>query len=144
MTPGLFGRIQTRWFLLAVVGSVVTALVTPLLPGARADVASYTSTFVVLLLVALAGTVWELVYHGFQQFRWEKDWPTLLGLLVGIPEGVVVWWILQTGEVPGAAHVGGGAFVVHFALVWVTTWVCVNGPMRIVSVRWRYNGGRLV
>lgn len=144
MTPGLFGRIQTRWFLLAVVGSAITALLTPLLPGAGADVASYTATFVVLLLVALLGTCWELVYHGLQQFRWEKDWPTGLALLVGVPEALGIWLVLQVVDVPGTGGVSGAGFAIHFTVVWVVTWLCANGPMRVLTVRWRYDGGRLV
>ena len=30
----------------------------------------------------------RFVYHLLQQFRWEKDWPTLFALLVGVPEGL--------------------------------------------------------
>ena len=39
------------------------------------------------LIVVVLGVGWELVYHLLMQFRWEKDWPTLFGLLVGVPEG---------------------------------------------------------
>ena len=36
MVPTLFGRIQTRLFLLATVGVVITLLIVPVLPGRRA------------------------------------------------------------------------------------------------------------
>jgi hypothetical protein len=41
--------------------------------------------FLVLLAVAVLGVVWELIYHFLMQFRWEKDWPTLFGLLTLVP-----------------------------------------------------------
>ena len=47
MTPTLFGRIQTRIFLLAVVGGVVTAWLTPLLPMTGPAGDRYRATFVV-------------------------------------------------------------------------------------------------
>jgi hypothetical protein len=79
-----------------------------------------------------------------QQFRWEKDWPTMFGLLTGVNEGLLVWALLAAGAVPGDPKVGGGAFVVDFAVVWVGTWLFVNGPMRVPFLRWRFQGGRLV
>ena len=40
----------------------------------------YKTTFSVLLVVMALGVLWEFVYHFLQQFRWEKDWPTMFGL----------------------------------------------------------------
>jgi hypothetical protein len=28
--------------------------------------------------------------------------------------------------------------------VWIASFLFVNGPMRVVSIRWRFRGGRLV
>ena len=49
----LFGRIQTRIFLLATVGVVVTALITPILPAGHDP--GYRTTFAVLAAVAVLG-----------------------------------------------------------------------------------------
>ncbi|HMA45809.1 MAG TPA: hypothetical protein VKP11_01140 [Frankiaceae bacterium] len=144
MVPTLPGRWQTRVFVLAVVGSLLTLAVTPLLPGRGPLGAAYRATFLVLATVLVVGLGWELVYHGLQQFRWEKDWPTMFGLLTGVNEGLLVWALLAAGAVPGDPKVGGGAFVVDFAVVWVGTWLFVNGPMRVPFLRWRFQGGRLV
>lgn len=143
MTPTLFGRIQTRIFLVAVIGSIWTLIITPLLPGEGVD---YAMTFAILLVVGVAGVLWEFVYHGLQQFRWEKDWPTILGLVTGINEGVLVWFLVDAGVAPGIA--GGSVplstFLWHFATTWLVIFLYVNGPMRVPFLRWRFRGGRLI
>lgn len=142
MTPTLLGRIQTRLFLLATAGSLWTLLVTPLLPEVGSLGLAYRITFLALLVVAVVGIPWEFLWHGLQQFRWEKDWPTFFGLLTGIPEGMVAWAILRQLVEEGLFT--GTQFTIHFATTWVVVWLVGNGPMRVVSVRWRYQGGRLV
>jgi hypothetical protein len=140
MVPTLWGRIQTRIFLLATVGAVVTALITPVLPvdGPLPD--RYRTTFLVLAAVAVLGVAWEFVYHFLMQFRWEKDWPSMFGLLTLVPEGVVVWLLLpRIGVAPPLL-----AFAIHFVTVWLCVWLVANGPMRVPFVRWRFRGGRLV
>ena len=132
MVPILLGRIQTRLFLLATVGVAVTALVTPLLPGVDSP---FRTTFTILAAVAAFGVGWELLYHFLMQFRWEKDWPSLFGLLTAVPEGVVVWLVFRPPV---------GAFLVHFGAVWLAVWLVANGPMRVPFLRWRFRGGRLV
>lgn len=139
MTPTLIGRLQTRIFALATAGGLWTLVITPLLPGMDPLSVAYRMTFVVLALVLLLGLGWELLYHVLQQFRWEKDWPQLFGLVTGINEGLLTWFVLRgLGlEVPG------WAFLVHFTTTWVLVWVFVNGPMRVLFIRWRFSGGRL-
>ncbi|MGH9015046.1 MAG: hypothetical protein ACRDZ1_14085 [Acidimicrobiia bacterium] len=140
MTPTLIGRIQTRVFVVATVGSLWTLIVTPFLPGVNRVSTGYAMTFRILLIVLVAGIGWELVYHGLQQFRWEKDWPTLFGLLNGINEGVLVWLLV----VAFGINVPGTAFLVHFTTTWIVLWLFVNGPIRVVFIRWRYRGGRVI
>jgi hypothetical protein len=142
--PTLSGRIQTRIFLLAVVGSIWTLIITPVLPTGASLAASYGATFSVLLVVLVLGVLWELVYHGIQQFRWEKDWPTLFGLLTAIPEGLLVWFLLAGGAIPWIGSLPGPAFVIHFVSTWLIVWLVANGPMRVPFIHWRINGGRLI
>ncbi len=145
MLPTLGGRIQTRIALLAVVGGIVTLIVTPLLPISAPLPAAYQDTFVILAAVAVLGIGWECLYHLLMQWRWEKDWPTLFGLLTAIPEGVLIWLLLSAGLIPGIkGTVPGAAFVIDFALVWLAVWLVANGPMRVPFIRWRFRGGRLV
>jgi hypothetical protein len=145
MVPVLWGRIQTRLFLLAVVGSAVTALVTPLLPAGGPLAARYQVTFVVLATVAVLGVGWELIYHELMMFRWEKDWPTLFGLLTMVPEGLLVWELLRRSLVPFiGVRPSPDVFLIHFCAVWIAVWLVANGPMRVLFLRWRFRGGRLV
>jgi hypothetical protein len=134
MVPVLLGRLHTRLFLLVVIGSVVTALITPLLPLDGPLSERYRSTFLVLAAVAVLGVGWELLYHLLMQFRWEKDWPSLFGLLTAVPEGLLIWALLRPPP---------GAFLLHFGTVWLAVWLVANGPMRVPFLRWRFHGGRL-
>ena len=97
------------------------------------------------LTVLVLGIGWELVYHFLQQFRWEKDWPTLFGLVTAINEGIVVWLLVRNGSVPGLPFpVPTGVFLVQFLTTWILVWLIANGPMRVPFVHWRFRGGRLI
>ncbi|MGY1697060.1 MULTISPECIES: hypothetical protein [unclassified Geodermatophilus] len=143
MIPTLNGRIQTRVFLLATVGVLWTLVFTPLLPTGAPLGASYGATFSVLLVVTVLGVLWEFVYHGLQQFRWEKDWPTFFTLVTGIPEGLLVWFLLAGGAT-WVDSMPGPAFVLLFSTTWLLVFLVANGPMRVPFVHWRNQGGKLV
>ena len=139
MLPTLSGRIQTRVFLLAIVGGIWTLIVTPLLDQ------FYRDTYTVLAALLVLGIGWELVYHFLQQFRWEKDWPTFFGLVTAANEGLLLYVLLERGDVPGLP--GGvplAAFLVQFLTTWLLVWLVANGPMRVPFVHWRFRGGRIV
>lgn len=141
MLPTLNGRIQTRIFMLVFFGSIITLLITPVLPGDP----DYRTTFIILATVLVLGVIWEVIYHGLMQWRWEKDWPTLFGLLNAINEGILVWVLLELDLVPGIeGEVPFSAFLIMFLVIWLFIWVWTNGPMRIFNIRWRFFGGRLV
>ena len=138
MTPTLLGRLQTRLLVTAVIGGAWTALLAPILPAGAGGM--FRSAFALIGLVILLGLGWELVYHGLQQLRWEKDWPTMLGLVTGITEGLLVWIIAaRTGP-----SIPASAFVVHFGTTWLLIWAFVNGPIRVIAPRWRFRGGRFL
>ena len=145
MVPTLLGRIQTRVALLAVIGGLVTAVIAGALPVTAPVAVKYQDAFVVLATVAVLGLGWECVYHFLMQWRWEKDWPTLFGLVTLVPEGLLIWLLLQAGVVPGiAGKLTAPAFTIDFLLVWLAVWLVANGPMRVPFIRWRFRGGRLV
>ena len=144
MLPTLNGRIQTRIFVTAVIGSIWTLIITPILPTGAPLGDSYRTTFTILGLIIVLGIVWEFIYHGIQQFRWEKDWPTIFGLLTAINEGLLVWFLVAGGAIPWIESIPGPAFVIHFVTTWLVVWLWVNGPMRVPFIHWRINGGRLV
>ena len=145
MLPTLNGRIQTRLFLVLVVGGLWTLLITPVLPLSGDLGRRYAETYLILLTLAVVGVGWELIYHFVQQFRWEKDWPTFFGLITLVNEGALLWLLIQVDAVPflpGKPSLG--AFLLHFLTTWVIVWLMANGPMRVPFVHWRFRGGRLV
>lgn len=136
----LSGRIMTRIFVTLVIGGLVTLVITPVLPNDP----SYADTFTVLVAVTLIGVIWELIYHGLQQFRWEKDWPTLFGYLTMVNEGALIWLLIKLGAMPGVPEeLPFSTFFIHFFIVWNVVWLWVNGPMRVPFIRWRFRGGSI-
>lgn len=147
MLPTLAGRLQTRIFALLVIGGVTQLWLTPLLPAiSEYGLAErYKMTFSILVATAALGLVWELLYHFLMQFRWEKDWPTLFGLVTVVNEGAVVWFLARGSALPFVdEELPLLTFVVDFLAVWLSAWVWVNGPMRVFSIHWRFRGGRLI
>jgi hypothetical protein len=144
VTPTYGGRVQTRFFTLLVIGGIWTLIIAPFLPGGGSLGQRYQATFTVLALVFLLGIPWDAIWYFLQQFRWEKDWPIMYQLLTGIPEGIVVWLVLKTRDVPGHPIITGAAFNIHFTTVWILTWLFAIGPMRVPFLRWRFRGGRLI
>jgi hypothetical protein len=144
--PTLGGRIQSRIVFLAVIGGIITLILTPILPLGSASLGTkYRNTFIILVTVIVLGVLWECLYQFIMQWRWEKDWPTFFGFITGIPEGLLVWGLLKAGVVPGiVGTVPTSAFIIDFAVIWICVWLWVNGPMRVVNIRWRFHGGRLV
>lgn len=134
MTPTLMGRLQTRIVLVVLVALPITLVLVPLLgmPLVGALLAA--------LIMGALGLVWELVYHALQQVRWDKDWPTLFALLVGVPEGLVLWAVLG----PLGIRASAGVFAVHVGLIWLAGWLAQQGPMKVVAPAWRFHGARLI
>jgi hypothetical protein len=145
MLPTLSGRIQTRIVLLAVIGGIWTLILTPVLPIPGSLSQAYRITYIILLTTIVLGVLWELLYHLLMQWRWEKDWPTLFGLLTVINEGALVWLLLSLHLVPGiSGDVPLGAFLLLFLTTWIIVWLVANGPMRVPFIHWRFRGGRLI
>ena len=137
-TPVIMGRWQTRVVLLAILGSIVAAI----FAGARSD----EGFFIVLGYVVLFGIGWDVLYIGLQRVRWDRDWPTSFQLAAGIAEGVMVFLLLEFVGLPGIdkGAVGIGIFAAHYGVTWLVVFLWSQGPMRLTTPYWRYNGGRLV
>ncbi|GAC01190.1 hypothetical protein GONAM_23_00110 [Gordonia namibiensis NBRC 108229] len=149
MLPTLWGRIQTRVLVLGVLGGAWTVVLAPFLwlisSGDPTVFEVYRVAFTVLFTVIVLGVAWEFVYHFLQQFRWEKDWPILLGLLTAINEGIVVWLVVdKTGLLPAELRPSPLVFTVQFLTTWLLVWVAVNGPLRVIFPHWRFQGGRFL
>jgi len=153
MTPTLSGRIQSRIFLALLIGVPWTILLTPFLPGIRIDgegfvgfgPGMYPVTFTALgLMIVLGAVVWDPLYHGLQQFRWERDWPSMFALLTVINEAVLLWFVLSAVGVDGGGRAQMSTFVVHIATTWLLMWLFAVGPIRVLLLRYRFSGGRIL
>lgn len=149
MTATISGRIQTRLLMLATVALLWTLVITPFLPIPAMMNAgdAYKITIPAIGVVAVVGIGWELVYHALQQFRWDKDWPTLFLLLSGINEGLSSWVVLHwINRIPGTYGTDNPIFklfLIHFVTTWVLVWAVSNVALRVPFLRWRFHGGEV-
>jgi hypothetical protein len=140
----LRGRLETRWFLAAAVALPWTLLLALLLrPGNDSTTTLLRSTAVTVALMALLGSGWELAYHGAQQLRWDRDWPSVLALASVLLEIGPLWWATARLPQQWVHRVGGGWFLTFVGSAWLLMWLFAQGPMRVLFIRWRINGGRL-
>lgn len=165
MLPTLFGRIQSRVVFLATIGAIWVFIMASILPATFENDRGQTLSadwgdrlqdgFVALLWITIFGVLWEFLYHFVMQWRWEKDWPTFFGFITFINEGLLVYFLGNEGLLPGFVgreqfpDVGADVlpfwfFWPLFIVVWMAVWIWVNGPMRVVNIRWRFFGGRLI
>ncbi|MEP9394300.1 hypothetical protein ABLE92_02485 [Gordonia sp. VNQ95] len=144
MLPTLWGRIQTRILVLGIVGGIWTLIIGPFLPDGAPIDKTYIGAFIVLATVIVLGVAWEFIYHFLQQFRWEKDWPTLFGLLTGINEGIATWFVVTYAPIfpEGTGPPSPGVFAIQFGTTWLVVWIILNGPLRAIFPHWRFQGGR--
>jgi hypothetical protein len=145
----MLGRWQTRLFSVIFVGGIWTAAITPLLPSRPLppDASRLAGLYVVTmsavgLIAALGVVLWEPLWHLLQQFRWEKDWPPVFFLLQAVPEGAVVHWVL--GRLISGGILGWPWYLLDFGTTWLVIFAVIHGPMRVVFLRWRFRGGRIL
>ena len=137
MIPTLIGRLQTRLAIVALIDVPVTVVL-----GVLLDVSAGKATLVGLVIGALC-LAWELVWHGTQQLRWDKDWPSILAFAVGVPEAYAGKVVLAAlGVLP--FHQAWGTYLVLFSVSWVLGWILQQGPLRVLFPSWRFEGGRLL
>jgi hypothetical protein len=141
MTSTLFGRWQTRLFLLATVGVLVT------LPFSLGIIEPNFGTgyYSILGYVAIFGCIWDILYNYLQKFRWDRDWPGALQLLAGIWEAVFIAGSVKLAILPGVpSDLPLFWFFLHYSLVWLSVYVASQTIMRILFPRWRFRGGQLI
>ncbi|HEY9891374.1 MAG TPA: hypothetical protein V6D37_06155 [Candidatus Sericytochromatia bacterium] len=140
MTPTLFGRWQTRLFLLATVGVFIT------LPFYLGIVKPNFGTgyFLILGYVALFGCGWDILYNYLQKFRWDRDWPGALQLLTGIWEALFLAVCLKFVGLPRVSkELPLFGFILHYSLVWISVYLAGQTMMRILFPLWRFRGGQI-
>lgn len=140
MTPTLWGRWQTRLFLLATFGILATL---PFYGGYIGGHAGDIRYFWVVFYVGLFGLVWDLLYDYLQKFLWDHDWPGILQFFTGILEGVFLWLIIKLIGLPFLSSDGLeiGVFMQHYSLVWLAVYLSSWVVMRLLFPRWRFRGG---
>jgi hypothetical protein len=138
MTPILIGRWQTRVVMLGTLGLLITALFYLANRGGP--------FFLVLGYVLAFGLVWDIVYIALQKLRWDRDWPTPFQVANGIIEGALIYALIASTGLPGikAGSVPPGLFVAQYGLIWLSIFLWLQGPMRVVFPWWRFRGGRIV
>ena len=135
MTPTLLGRWQVRFFLLATVGLVISLIVSQ-------SVGNSVPLFA-LLYVLLFGLVWDVVYQFITLFRWDRDWPTCFQVAAGVIEGALVWGLMLTKKLPGVAEPPPFiVFLIQYGAIWLSIFVLTQGPLRVIWLKWRYQGGQ--
>lgn len=150
MTPTLSGRMQTRVFLAVTAGLIWTAIIAAALPrpAGLSDATAYRIAAEALGLMTAAGLGWELLYHLVQQGRWDKDWPSLFALVTVLNEGVVLWFVLHAtrviGGTTGFSSPALPFYASYVATTWLAIWLFAQGPIRVLHVRWRFEGGEVL
>ncbi|NJO42374.1 MAG: hypothetical protein HC769_17290 [Cyanobacteria bacterium CRU_2_1] len=141
MTPTLFGRWQTRIFLLATIGLLVTwGFASGIFGTERGNVYYW-----VLLYYAVIGLAWDILYNYLQKFMWDHDWPGAFQLLAGIAEGILLAILAAVGVLPNVSdHFDLLMFTIHYASIWVAVYLASWVVMRLLFPRWRFRGGEWV
>ena len=141
MTPTLFGRLQTR-LLVSLGFGVPVALCLALASPASGGRSHTAATNVMLLGMTIAfGCLWELCYHAMQQLRAERDWPSGLSLVLGVPELFIVHRTCEVMELIPTMSLQ--RFVATTAVIWSCIWLAGQSAMRVLHPMWRFRGGRL-
>lgn len=141
MTPSLFGRMQSRLWLLFIVGGIVTLFVASWFESVQFG--TFEFPFVVLVWVAVIGLLWDVVYNEIQKRRWDSDWPPAYQLFAGIAEGVLAFVLIRSSLLPGVpSELPGWMFWSHYSLVWFWTFVASQSLMRVLFPQWRFRGGQ--
>ena len=141
MTPTIRGRVETRFFLLTVLGLPLTAFFAWLYRDGR-------TPFVLLSYVLLFGLAWDAVYYGLQTLRRNHDWPPLFAVLGGLWEGLFLWGLIHLSRGMGLALPGVAPgltfaqFTAHYGTVFLVTFAATFSLLPILFPRWRYRGGQ--
>ena len=141
MTPTLIGRWQTRLFLFATIGVLVTLAFLGLKIGDQPR----SIYFWVLGYITCFGFFWDILYIKIQQLRWDRDWPGAFQLLAGIWEALFLVTLIKTISLPGlsASEFNLGIFIYHYSCVWIAIFITSQSVMRILFPYWRFRGGQL-
>lgn len=148
MTPTLLGRVQTRLFLALLFG-VPATLVMMLAVGdlfVDPEKLAFWKLPNLFAYVVAVGLVLDPVYIGLQRLRWDRDWPFAFQLAGSVAEAGVVYAIHGQDWFPNVKMHPDDAWIfpIHFALMFVPSFLFLLGPMKVLFPRWRFAGGQLI
>ncbi|MEY2832729.1 MAG: hypothetical protein RLZZ574_1987 [Cyanobacteriota bacterium] len=138
MTPTLLGRWQTRFFLLATVGLIVTLFFYSGLLGSHEGNPIY---FWILIYVGIFGFFWDILYNYLQKLLWDHDWPGAIQLIACIAEGLVLGLCFKYIGLPLVNNFDVVDFIFHYSLVSFVAFLASWVVMRLLFPRWRFRGG---
>jgi hypothetical protein len=99
---------------------------------------SFFVPWVVLFFAFWFGLGWDVLYVLLQRLRWERDWPPIFDVVAGFVEALPLLLVARLLGAPG------WFFWLHYVAVWLTIFLIVHGPIRVLFPRWRYRGGRWI
>jgi hypothetical protein len=138
MTFTLFGRWQTRIFLISTVGVLVTV------PFAAIVSYSPLTFLLILFYLTLLGLIWDGLYNFLQQFKWDRDWPGVFQLFAGIWEALFLITLIKSIGLPLIPKtLAIPIFIVHYIFVWSAIYLSSQILMKLLFPHWRFRGGRL-
>ena len=137
MTPTLTGRWQTRALTLLVFGTFVSTILV-----VQQGESQY---YRVLMYVAVFGVGWDVLYTLLQRLRWDRDWPTVVGIAASGVEAFVLFYVCDKFGLPGVAarSMSIAKFTAHFGGIWLLTFLWTQGPARVFFPYWRFHGARI-
>ncbi len=151
MLPTLKGRWQTRILLFLWIGVPITFLFSLGVAGPRSPTLPFVGwhydilPFQILSLLLIVGLILDPVYIYFQQFRWERDWPFAFQFFFTIFEFVIVLALVNWGVLDGFSrrtqHQNYMLYTIHFACVFIPSFIAVLGIVQTFMIRWRFKGG---
>ncbi|MEM7030422.1 MAG: hypothetical protein AAF629_12705 [Chloroflexota bacterium] len=147
MTPTLIGRWQTRIWLMNTIGLLITF-------GFAYMTRNFVIPFLMLAYVTGFGIIWDIVYDWLQSKRWDRDWPPIFFVISGIVEAAWLWGLIQADMIwrwVGLASLADvlqqvtfSGFSMHYISVWLVTFLIILGPIKILSLKWRFQGGQWI
>ena len=135
MTPTLFGRWQIRLFLLSSVGLIIACLI-------GWTIGNFHLPLLALALVLIVGCVLDVLYQYIQSFRWDCDWPTSFQVCAGVLEGLLVYFLIEVLNGSALSANFPTVFLLQYGSTWLMIFVLIQGPLRLLWPKWRYQGGQ--
>lgn len=146
MTPTFSGRVQTRLLLFLLIGIPVSILFAYLWGDSGFDQGVLLLLLTLLVTITIIGLVLDVVYIGLQRLRWDRDWPFAYQFFFSWVEFGIAAWAAEGGLVPFFPETLSAdlwtMMITHFAVIFVLSFLALLGPLQVLSLRWRYNGGQ--